>query len=182
MKKEEVIMSGFGGQGILLISRLLADAGILEGREVTWFSTYETNIRGGEINCFVILSSERVGCPVVWQPDSVIAISQSALKAFEPTVKPGGRLVVNSSMISQGPAREDLRIVSLPATEMAEEMDNPRIANMIALGAYLRETGVVSLGSVGRSLERILPQRHHALIPLNEAALRLGFDFSSKGG
>jgi 2-oxoglutarate ferredoxin oxidoreductase subunit gamma len=175
--KIEVVMSGLGGQGVMLISRLLADAGILEGRNVTCFSTYETNIRGGDINCFVILSSESVGSPVVWQPDAVLAMSRSSVSAFSPAIRPAGTLVVNSSLVSETPAREDLSIVRIPAGKMAEKMGEPRVANMILLGAYVKKTGVVPMDNLYRALSRILPERHHAFIPLNREALNRGFEF-----
>ncbi len=182
---ERLILSGFGGQGVLLIGRLLADAAILAGYKTTWYPFYEGQIRGAMANCYVTISSSPVGSPVVYNPTSVIVMSDHALsplEGLESSLPSGGCLVINSSVVTKEPQRKDLQTVKIPANRLAEEVGNARVANLVALGAYLRTTEAVSVHFIRRALERILPARHRRFIPLNEEALRRGYEFASTAG
>jgi 2-oxoglutarate ferredoxin oxidoreductase subunit gamma len=146
--QNDVIMAGFGGQGILLIGKMLAYAGMHEGKEVSWLPSYGPEMRGGTCNCTVVISDRTVGSPVIQSPRAVVALNLPSLDKFEPNVRPGGVLVVNTSLINREPRRQDLRVVRVAANAIAQELGNPRGTNMVALGAYVGVTGAVSLEGV----------------------------------
>jgi len=170
----ELIIAGFGGQGVILAGHLLALAGMLEGRHVVWNPSYGPEMRGGSSHCTVIISSEPVGSPVVAQPDSALILDAPSLGKFEGQVRPGGLLVVNSSLVRNGPSRTDVRVVAIPANHLAEEVGEARIANMVMLGAFLALEPVVPVARIVESLREVLPPHRHKLIPLNEKALAVG--------
>lgn len=175
---EEIIMAGTGGQGIMIMGQLLAHAGMLEGRHVVWFPSYGPEARGGTADCTVIVSSEEIGSPISEHPDTLIGMHQFLFNKFQPNVKPGGRLVVNTSLIDTTSIRSDCEVLAVPANVIAEEIGNVRAANMIILGAYAAWTGAVSLDSLFASLPDVLPLHRHKLIPLNEQALRRGAELA----
>mgnify|MGYP000868144961 CR=1 FL=1 len=170
----EIIIAGFGGQGVLVMGQLLAYAGMLEGKEVSWYPSYGPEQRGGTCNCSVVISEEEIGSPIVSEPDAAIVMNRPSLDRFEPLIRPGGLLVCNSTLIDREPQRKDIRVINVPATAIADELGNARTANMVALGVFLRAHSVVSLDSIARSLEKVLSRRHHHLIPLNMQALERG--------
>lgn len=170
----EIIIAGFGGQGVLVMGQLLANAGMLEGKEVSWYPSYGPEQRGGTCHCSVVISSEEIGSPIVSEPDAAIIMNRPSLDRFEHTVKPGGILVYNTTLIDRAPERTDIKAIGVPATNIADELGNSRIANMVALGAFLQASGVVSAESIERSLAKVLSERHHHLIPLNMQALERG--------
>lgn len=170
----EIIIAGFGGQGVLVMGQLLANAGMLEGKEVSWYPSYGPEQRGGTCNCSVVISAGEIGSPIVSEPDAVIVMNRPSLDRFEPAVKPGGILVYNTTLVDRAPERSDITAIGIPATAVADELGNSRIANMVALGAFLKASPVVSPESISRSLERVMSQRHHHLIPLNMQALERG--------
>ncbi|MDQ7792963.1 MAG: 2-oxoacid:acceptor oxidoreductase family protein [bacterium] len=172
--KYEVIIAGFGGQGVMSMGQLLAYAGMLEGRQVTWMPSYGPEQRGGTANCTVILSSRSIGSPVVGRPSAVIAMNLPSLDKFEGKVIPGGLLIVNSTLVARRPSRDDVTVLLIPATGLAAELGNERVANMVALGALLEATGQVKPESVLDSLKKALPPHRHNLIPLNQQALERG--------
>jgi 2-oxoglutarate ferredoxin oxidoreductase subunit gamma len=172
---ESVIMSGYGGQGILLMGQLLCHAGMQEGLSVTWMPSYGPEMRGGTANCTVILSSERIGSPVTRYPCSLVAMNGPSLDRFEGTVKAGGLLVLNSSLAERPPQRTDLRVLTIPANKIAEECGTLQVTNMAALGAYLGGREIVALESVALALQRLIPEHRRELISANAAALRRGF-------
>lgn len=174
---ERVIIAGFGGQGILLMGQLLAYGAMIEGHNATWLPSYGPEMRGGTANCTVVISSKRIASPVVPKPFSVIAMNRPSLDKFEPAVAEGGLLLFNSSLADREPGRDDLQVIKIPANELAEELKNLKVANMIALGAYLTVKKVIALDSALASLEKVLSERGRNLIPLNEKALRAGADF-----
>jgi 2-oxoglutarate ferredoxin oxidoreductase subunit gamma len=171
---ESVIMSGFGGQGILLMGQLLCYAGMHEGRNVTWMPSYGPEMRGGTANCTVMISSERVGSPVTRFPQSLVAMNKASLDKFESAVQPEGFLVVNSSLIDRGPARSDIRFITVPANQIAEAAGTLQVTNLAALGAYVAFRKVVSLESVLIALKRMIPEHRKQLLVVNEEALRRG--------
>jgi len=175
---EEVIMAGTGGQGIMIMGQLLAHAAMLEDCHVVWFPSYGPEARGGTADCTVIISSDEIGSPISASPDTLIGMHQFLFDKFQPTVRPGGRLIVNSSLVDPASVRDDCDALLIPANTIAEELGNVRAANMIVLGAYAASTGVVSLDSLLRSLPEVLPSHRHKFIPLNEAALRRGAELA----
>lgn len=170
----EIIIAGFGGQGVLVMGQLLAYAGMLESKEVTWYPSYGPEQRGGTCNCSVAISEREIGSPIVVEPDAAIIMNRPSLDRFEPMLKPGGILVYNSTLIDRELERTDLRVIPVPANEVADELGNTRIANMVALGAFLEAAKVVSPKSIVESLSHVLSERHHGLIPLNVQALERG--------
>jgi 2-oxoglutarate ferredoxin oxidoreductase subunit gamma len=172
----DVMIAGFGGQGVLVAGKLLAYAGMLEGKHVTWFPSYGAEIRGGTANCTVIISDEEIGSPVVRNPSAMVIFNEASFKKFETRIKQGGQLFLNTSLVHATPSRSDISRIDIKANDIAENLGDIRIANMVMLGALLKKTGVVALDSVLAALEQVLSARRHSLIPLNEKALRRGAD------
>jgi len=171
---EQVIIAGFGGQGVMSMGQLLAYSGMLENKNVSWLPSYGPEMRGGTANCNVIISDEAIGSPIVTEATTVIAMNLPSLDKFEQAVKPGGLLFINSSLIERKSGRTDINVFYVPANEIADELGNGRVANMVMLGAYLKKTGVVKSESVIESLRKVLgPSKEH-LIPVNEEALKKG--------
>ncbi len=173
---ESVIMSGFGGQGILLMGQLLCYAGMHEGKRVTWMPSYGPEMRGGTANCTVMLSEDRVGSPVTRHPFSLVAMNKASLDRFEGDLQPGGFLLLNSSLIQREPERQDLQVIKIPANRIAEEAGTLQVTNLAALGAYVGARKVVSLESVLMALKRMIPAHRKELLSVNEKALRKGYE------
>ena len=171
----DVIMAGFGGQGVMLIGNLLAYAAIREGKNVTYLPSYGVEMRGGTANCSVVVSEEEIGSPVVGQPGSLIIMNRPSLMKFAPRLKSGGVLILNSSLVSVTECpRDDLDLVPLPLNDLAREVGNDKLANMVALGALVAKTGVVALETVKAALEDALNPKYHQMIPLNQQAMEKG--------
>ncbi len=170
----EVIMAGFGGQGVLLMGQLLAYAGMVEGKNVSWLPSYGPEMRGGTANCSVIVSDEPVGSPVVTEADAVIVMNKPSLDKFESALKPGGTLFINSSLIDRKPSRKDIDVHYIPVNEIAAEVGNARVANIVMLGAYVASSGIVSKKSVIDAVEYVLGKSKAHLIPINEKAFDEG--------
>ncbi len=177
---EEVIIAGFGGQGIMLIGRLLAYAGMLEGKNVAWMPSYGPEMRGGTANCTVIISSEEIASPVVPYPKSIIVMNKPSLDKFEQNVKKEGLIILNDSLIDQKVSRNDLSIVRVPANDVANELGNLKVANMVVLGAYVKKSGVVKLDTIFKALEKALAGRNQHLINLNKEALKQGTELAKE--
>lgn len=173
--EQQVIIAGFGGQGVMLIGKVLAHAGMHEGKEVSWLPSYGPEMRGGTSNCTVVVSDKPVGCPLVYRPLAVIAMNQPSLEKFEPAVKQGGTLFVNTSLVRVPVTRRDITVVRVPANDTAAAAGNPRAANMVALGAYLAVTHVAALETVEEIVREVLAGRP-STIDSNLDALRRGFD------
>ena len=173
--QRDVIMAGFGGQGILLIGKMLAYAGMHEGMEVSWLPSYGPEMRGGTANCTVVISDKPVGSPVIRSPRAVVAMNLPSLDKFESELRPGGLLLINTSLITRGTERSDLRVVEVAANELAQELGNPRGANMVALGAYVGASGAVSLEHVEKIVEKTFAAKPK-VIDVNLEALRRGFE------
>lgn len=171
---EQVIIAGFGGQGVLLAGQLLAYAGLMEQKNVSWLPSYGPEMRGGTANCCVIVSDEEVGSPVVTEADTVIVMNRPSLDKYERFLKKGGLLIVNSTLIDKKAARSDIDVVYVPANELAEQAGSVKAANMVALGAYLEKTHAVEKENLIRALEKVMGEGKRKLIPLNEKALELG--------
>jgi 2-oxoglutarate ferredoxin oxidoreductase subunit gamma len=173
---QDVMIAGFGGQGVLVTGKLLAHAGMLEGRHVTWIPSYGAEIRGGTANCTVIISNTEIGSPVVQHPSAMMIFNEASFKKFENRIKPQGHLFLNTSLVSLPATRTDISRIEVRANDIAEELGDIRVANMVMLGAFLRLNSVVALESVLKALRQVLPPRRHSLIPLNENALKRGAD------
>ncbi|HIE38960.1 MAG TPA: 2-oxoacid:ferredoxin oxidoreductase subunit gamma [Anaerolineales bacterium] len=179
--QEEIIISGFGGQGALFAGQLLAYAAMEQGFHVTWIPSYGPEMRGGKARCTVVVSDEEIGSPLVRRPSAAIVLNIPSMEAFEPAVKPGGMLVVNSSLVPQQSERDDIRVVYVPASDLATELGNVRLANVICLGALVKATGVVPLAAVEQALDNHLPERHRKLLGLNKEALQKGAELAGDG-
>jgi 2-oxoglutarate ferredoxin oxidoreductase subunit gamma len=171
---QDVMIAGFGGQGVLVAGKLLAHAGMLEGRHVTWFPSYGAEIRGGTANCTVIIADREIGSPVVQTPSSMLIFNEASFVKFERRIRQRGLLFLNTSLVQNGTGRDDINRIEIRANDIAEELGDIRVANMVMLGAYLMKSGAVCFDSVLAALKQVLPVRRHSLIPLNVAALKRG--------
>jgi 2-oxoglutarate ferredoxin oxidoreductase subunit gamma len=177
--EHQVIIAGFGGQGVMLIGKILAHAGMKEGKEVSWLPSYGPEMRGGTSNCTVVVSDEPVGSPLVYRPSAVIAMNEPSLAKFEPSVKAGGVLLVNTCLVRREPGRCDIRTVKVPANDVAVSVGNVRAANMVALGAYIGTTNVVALETVETVIREKLGGKPQ-LVEANLEALRHGHELALK--
>ncbi len=177
--KEEIIISGFGGQGVLSMGKILAYAALMEDKEVSWMPAYGPEQRGGTANVTVILSDKRISSPVLSSYDIAIVLNQPSLEKFESKVKPGGILIYEGNGINVPPTRTDITVYRMDAMDEATEMNNTKAFNMIVLGGLLKVRPMVEIESVLRGLRKTLPERHHHLIPMNEAAIRRGMEIIS---
>ncbi len=173
----EIVISGFGGQGVLFAGQLLSYAAMDQGLDVTWIPSYGPEMRGGTANCTVIISDEEIGSPLVRNPKAVIAMNRPSLDKYDPLVKPGGLLIINSSIIDKTSERKDIQVVRVPANEVAEKIGDRRMTNMVILGALLANLQVLPIEALEKALKEHLPERHHKLLPLNYQALREGAQY-----
>jgi 2-oxoglutarate ferredoxin oxidoreductase subunit gamma len=171
---DEIIIAGFGGQGVLLMGRLIAYAGMLEGKKVAWMPSYGPEMRGGTANCTVIVSSDEVASPVVPNPITLIAMNKPSLDKFESEVEKGGTIILNESLITQDVKRSDLQVFKVPANEIANELGNLRVANMVALGAYVAARKTVKIETILRALEETLGKKSEKIVELNKKAIKRG--------
>jgi len=177
----EVVIAGFGGQGILFLGRVLAEAGMIEGYEVTWFPSYGPEMRGGTANCTVIISEEEIGATVTAHPDICVVMNEPSLRRFASSVRKGGLLLVNSSLVSTSYQSNAVEVLEIPANELAKMVGNPRVINMVMLGGLLARRELVKFASAEKALQNIL-QGKEDLLEANLVALRVGRDFVIKGG
>ena len=175
-KAHEIIIAGFGGQGVLSMGKILAYAGMMQQMEVSWMPSYGPEMRGGTANVTVILSDERISSPIVNLFDTAILLNQQSLDKFEKTVKQGGLLLYDPNGISRHPQRKDIRVYQVEAATEAARMMTTKTFNMIVLGAYLKLKPIVKLENVIHGLKDSLPARHHHLIPANENAITRGME------
>ena len=175
---EQVVIAGFGGQGIILAGKLLAQTAMKAGKEVTYMPSYGAEVRGGTANCMVVIAKDPISSPVIDKPDTVIAMNKASVDKFAPKLKSGGLLIMNSSLIDKTPKLdESIEVVSLPADKIAYELGSTKVANMVALGAYLQKRGLLSHETAADCLPDVLAQRYHVTIPLNKKALQKGAQF-----
>ncbi|MEH7179646.1 2-oxoacid:acceptor oxidoreductase family protein [Neobacillus vireti] len=171
---QEIIIAGFGGQGVMSMGQLIAYAGMLEGKGVSWLPSYGPEQRGGTANCAVVISDEPVGSPLVTNPSTAIVLNNPSFEKFEHRVRPGGLLIINSSLVTRVSDRSDVEIIEITATDIAADLGNARVANTILLGAFIELTKVVTCDSIIESLKKVLSEDKHHLIEVNKQALRKG--------
>ena len=178
--KEEIIIAGFGGQGVLSMGKILAYSGLMEGKEISWMPSYGPEQRGGTANVTVILSDERISSPILNEYDIAIILNQPSMDKFEQKIKPGGILIYDSYGINKPIQRTDINVYRINAMDAAAEMNNSKAFNMIVLGGLLKICPMVQMDNVLLGLKKSLPERHHNLIPMNEAAILNGMEIIHK--
>ena len=175
MRYIDSIIAGFGGQGVMLIGNLLAYAGMKDGLNVTYIPVYGPEMRGGTANCTVVLSQEEIGSPIIHRPKSLIAMNRPSLDKFQERVEDGGVHIINSSLIDMELADTDrLKCYGVPCNDIANDLGNTRMANMVAIGAFVQATQIISIQAVIDSLENVISERYHKLIPANTNAIHAG--------
>ena len=174
MKKREIILSGFGGQGVMSIGKNLAEAGVVEGLEVSWVPSYGPEMRGGTANCTVILSEHRIGAPLVEQTTEIVVMNRPSLIKFEPTLEPGGIAFINSSIVPDKVTRDDIRAVYVPCDAIAAELGNLKVGNMVMLGAYIGATEALKVETIEEMIHEMFTGKKAKLVPLNLEALQRG--------
>jgi 2-oxoglutarate ferredoxin oxidoreductase subunit gamma len=171
---EEIIIAGFGGQGVLSMGKIMAYSGVMQDMEVSWMPSYGPEMRGGTANVIVIISNERISSPIIKHFDTAILLNQQSLDKFENSLKAGGVLIYDSNGITRHPERKDITIYRVDATEEAAKMKSSKIFNMIVLGGFIKVKPIIKLENVIKGLKKSLPERYHSLIPMNEKALVRG--------
>lgn len=169
-----IIMSGFGGQGIISGGIMLAYAGMMDGKHVTFFPAYGAEMRGGTANCSVVLSNEIVASPVVGSPDSIMILNEPSLARFEPTLKQSGLMFLNTSLVASKPTRTDITIIEVPANDIAEELGNIKAANMVMLGAYAKKTGAVNIDTLKDNIKKVYVRATDKMVETNKKAIDRG--------
>ncbi len=169
----EMIIAGFGGQGVMLMGQLLVYAGMLENKYVSWIPSYGPEMRGGTANCSVIVADEPIGAPIVSEPTVVVAMNLPSLDKFEPLLRSGGTLIINSSLIERSAKRADITAYQIPCNDIAGELGNAKVANMVVLGAVIAATGVVTQESILKAFGKMFAKKPE-LLAINEQAIRRG--------
>lgn len=172
--QNEFIVSGFGGQGVLFTGKVLAYSGLEKGLEVTWIPSYGPEMRGGTANCTVVISDEEIGSPLVNKPRAALVMNQPSLDKYEPLVQPGGVMVVNTSLTNRATQRKDIHVVEVPATTLAEELGEKRLANLVMLGALAAKADFVSLEMIESGLRKALEGGRVNMLEVNMQALHKG--------
>lgn len=173
---EEIIIAGFGGQGVLSMGKILAYSGLMQGQEVSWMPSYGPEMRGGTSNVTVIISNERISSPILTQYDTAIVLNQPSLDKFEKMVKPGGLLLYDPNGITSPPSRTDINIYKIAATDTAIKMGYGKVFNMMVLGGFIKIKPIVKIENVMAGLKKSLPVRNHNLLPMNEEAITKGLE------
>ena len=177
MATHEIILAGFGGQGILFSGKFLAYDGLLEDKEVSWLPSYGPEMRGGTANCSVILSDDPVGSPIVATPDVLVAMNLPSLDKFEATAVPGAKIFVDSSLVERKVERDDVEVYYIPATKLASDENLPGLANMIMIGHVIAKAGVMPYENVESTMKKLVPAKKQNLIELNIKAVELGYNY-----
>ena len=177
---EEIIIAGFGGQGVLSMGKIMAYSAMMQDMDVSWMPSYGPEMRGGTANVTVILSNERISSPILRQFDTAIILNQQSLDKFESSVKPGGVLIYDNNGITRHPERKDIEVYRIEAVEEASKMNSPKTFNMIVLGGYLKIKPIIRMENVIKGLKKSLPERYHNLIPMNEKAMERGMEIIMK--
>jgi 2-oxoglutarate ferredoxin oxidoreductase subunit gamma len=171
---EEILIAGFGGQGVLSMGKIMAYSGVIQDMEVSWMPSYGPEMRGGTANVIVILSTEQISSPIIKHFDTGVILNQQSLDKFEHSIKPGGVMIYDGNGITRHPERKDISIYRVDAAEEASRMNSPKTFNMVVLGGFLKVKPVLSIENVIKGLKKSLPERYHKLIPENEKALQRG--------
>jgi len=175
--QNETIIAGFGGQGVLFTGKVLSYAALEDNLEVTWFPSYGPEMRGGTANCTVVISDEEIGSPQVLNPRAAIVMNQPSLDKYEDLIVPGGYLAVNTSLMNRSAKREDITVIEIPATELAEELGDKRYANIVILGGLSAKADFLNLGSIEKGLKKGLAGKKASLFEINKTALHIGANF-----
>lgn len=178
--EERIIAAGFGGQGVMALGQLLTYAGMVEDKNVSWLPSYGPEMRGGTANCDVVISEDPVGSPIVTDASSALVLNKPSLDKFEDSVRPGGKLFINSSLVEEKSKRDDIDVYYVPANDIANELGNPRVANMAMLGAYLEATGIVDVESIYEAFPKVFGEHRAHLLPVNQKALKKGAEAIEK--
>lgn len=178
--REDIIFAGFGGQGIMLMGKVLSHAAMNEDKFVTWMPSYGAEVRGGTAHSMVVISDSPIASPIVREPSICIVMNKPSLQKFEPKVKTKGILIINKSLMEIGTKKSDIDILEIPVTDMALRLGNPRVSNMIMLGALLTRRDLLSIKSLIYSLKDVIPRHHHSTIAINEKAIREGYEYGSR--
>ena len=178
MKTTQILIAGFGGQGILFAGKFLAYKGLLEDLQVSWLPSYGPEMRGGTAKCNVILSEEAVGSPIVTDPDVLIAMNLPSLEKYESTVVPGGQIYVDSTLISKKVERSDVQVFYIPATKMANDAGVPTLANMVMMGCVLKNNPELTFDGTAETMQKLVPAKKANLVELNMKALEAGRDYA----
>ena len=173
----QILIAGFGGQGVLFAGKFLAYKGLLEEKQVSWLPSYGPEMRGGTANCSIILSDDPVGSPIVSNPDALIAMNLPSFDKYEGTVVPGGKVFVDSTLIGRKAERTDVDTYYIPATKMAADAGIPTLANMIILGKMIKETGAVSFENLIAAMKKVVSAKHAELLDVNIKALETGYNY-----
>ncbi|MBC7765307.1 MAG: 2-oxoacid:acceptor oxidoreductase family protein [Hyphomonadaceae bacterium] len=174
----EIVMAGFGGQGVLFAGRLLAYCGMMAGKEVAWCPSYGPEMRGGTANCSTIISDESVGSPIILSPSALIAMNKPSFEKFEKSVQPGGLMLIDSSLIDTITKRTDVTFVAIPATQIANDMNAPSLANMVLVGQLLKQTGLFTMDEIHKGLSKAISTRKKDLYDMNVQAIETGYNYS----
>ena len=173
---QELVIAGFGGQGVLFAGKVVAYSGMLSGKEVSWLPSYGPEMRGGTANCHIIVSDNPVGSPIITNPNVLIAMNRPSLDKFENTVVSGGIIIVDSSLIDRKATREDVKVFYIPASQMALDMNAAKLANMIIIGKMLRESGMMTYDELKEGIRKSVPSSKAELFDLNMKAIDLGYN------
>ena len=172
----QLLIAGFGGQGVLFAGKFIAYKGLLEGRQLSWLPSYGPEMRGGTANCSVILSDDPVGSPIVANPDVLMAMNLPSLDKYENDVVSGGVIIVDSTLIERKVERDDVKVCYIPATKFAQQADMPKLANMIMVGKFIKETNAVSYEGITEALKKVIPARKAEMLDINLKAIEIGYN------
>lgn len=170
-------IAGFGGQGVVSAGIILAQAGMIDGKEVSFFPSYGAEMRGGTANCSVVIASDEVNTPIVSEPDTVMVLNEPSLAKFEPLVKPGGLLIINSSLVNSKATRKDIKVIYVPCNQLASEVGNPKAMNMVAIGVFISATKALSADAIARAMPKVYKKLKPEVLELNMKALKRGEEF-----
>ncbi len=177
MTEHNFIIAGFGGQGVLLAGEVLANAFMLDNKNVTWYPSYGAEMRGGTVNCEIVMSDEEVSEVNKADADFVVALNQASFDRFLPKIKKGGCMIANSTLVNEEKKRSDIKYVFAPITKSADELGNVKMANILALGVLVKISGLLNIQVIEKALDTVLPPHRKNLLPLNMKALKIGYEY-----
>lgn len=175
----QLLIAGFGGQGVLFAGKFVAYKGLLEGRQLSWLPSYGPEMRGGTANCSVILSDEPVGSPIVSNPDVLMAMNLPSLDKYENSVVSGGTIIIDSTLIERKVERDDVNVYYIPATKLAQQADMPKLANMIMIGKFIKETSAIEYDNITDALKKVIPAKKADMLDINLKAIKCGYEYEA---